>query len=63
MNTTPEEHVEYLFKLHTKTSAKTLVESQIENLDTKMDKFGYTTEDLSKMKFLKSVRELIIKHN
>lgn len=60
---TPQEHVEFLFKQHTKTSAKNLIESQIETLDLKMDKFGYTPDDLAKMKFLKNVRELIIKRN
>ncbi len=59
---TPEEHVEWLFKQHTKTSAKNLIQSQIEILDLKMDKFGFTPDDLAEMKFLRNVRDLIIKH-
>lgn len=63
MSQTPEEHVEFLFKLHNKTSAKNLIESKIENLDIKMDKHGFTPQDLAEMRFLKNVRELIIKRN
>lgn len=59
---TPEEHVEWLFKQHTKLSAKNLIQFQIETLDLKMDKFGFTPDDLAEMKFLRNVRELIIKH-
>jgi len=63
MNQTPEEHVEFLFKQYNKTSAKNIIQSKIDTLDLKMNKKGFTSEDLSELRFLKNVRELIIKRN
>ncbi len=60
---TPEEHVEFLMKHYKKNKleARNLIESQIESLDAKMDKQGYTPSDLEEMRYFKKVRELLIK--
>ena len=57
----PEEHVDFLLNHYKKMDARNIIESKIDTLDNQMDKHGYTTSDLEEMRWLKSVRDLIIK--
>ena len=63
MNTkSPEEHVNFLFNHYKKLEARNIIEAKIDALDHKMYKNGFTPSDLDEMRWLKNVRELIIKH-
>ena len=57
----PEEHVNFLFNHYKKLEARNIIEAKIDALDHKMDKNGFTPNDLDEMRWLKNVRELIIK--
>lgn len=57
----PEEHVDFLLNHYKKMDARNIIESKIDTLDNQMDKHGYTPSDLEEMRWLKSVRDLIIK--
>jgi hypothetical protein len=62
MNTkSPEEHVNFLFNHYKKLEARNIIEAKIDALDHQMDKHGFTSANLEEMRWLKNVRELIIK--
>ena len=50
MNTkSPEEHVNFLFNHYKKLEARNIIEAKIDALDHKMDKNGFTPNDLDEM--------------
>jgi hypothetical protein len=57
----PEEHVNFLFNHYKKLEARNIIQAKIDALDHQMDKNGFTASDLEEMRWLKNVRELIIK--
>ena len=62
MNTqSPEEHVNFLLNHYKKLEARNIIEAKIDALDHQMDKHGFTPANLEEMRWLKNVRELIIK--
>lgn len=56
----PKEYFEVLMTRHTKIQARTIVELKLSQLDIKMSKYGFTTEDLAEERFLKETKKLII---
>lgn len=56
----PKEYFEVLMTRHTKIQARTIVELKLSQLDIKMSKYGFTTEDLAEDRFLKETKKLII---
>ena len=45
---------------HTKTQARAIVESKLSQLEAKMDKYGFTPQDLAEERLLKETKKLII---
>jgi hypothetical protein len=54
------EYFEALISRHTKTQARTIIENKLAQLEAKMEKYGFTPEDLAEERLLKETRKLII---
>ena len=55
-----KEYFEVLMTRHTKMQARAIVESKLSQLEAKMDKYGFTPEDLAEERMLKETKKLII---
>jgi hypothetical protein len=55
-----QEYFEALMTRHTKIQARAIIESKLSQLDAKMNKNGYTAEDLAEERLLKETKKLII---
>ena len=55
-----QEYFEILMTRHTKIQARGIVESKLAQLEAKMDKYGFTPEDLAEERLLKETKKLII---
>ncbi len=45
---------------HTKIQARAIIESKLSQLDAKMNKYGFTPDDLAEERLLKETKKLII---
>ena len=57
---TAQQYFEILMTRHTKIQARGIVESKLTQLEAKMDKYGFTPEDLAEERLLKETKKLII---
>ena len=57
---TPQEYFEVLMSRHTKLQARGIIEHKLIQLDAKMNKYGFTPEDLAEERLLKETKKLII---
>lgn len=55
-----QEYFEALMSRHTKIQARGIVELKLSQLEVKMDKYGFTPEDLAEERLLKETKKLII---
>ena len=55
-----QEYFEALMSRHTKIQARGIVELKLSQLEAKMDKHGFTPEDLAEERLLKETKKLII---
>ena len=55
-----QEYFEALMSRHTKMQARGIVELKLSQLEAKMDKYGFTPEDLAEERMLKETKKLII---
>jgi predicted flavoprotein YhiN len=54
-----EEILDDLLSRHTKLQVRNILESKLLTLDTKMNKYGFTTEDLEEERIYKKAIELL----
>jgi hypothetical protein len=57
---TPQEYFEALMSRHTKMQARGIIEHKLSQLEAKMDKYGFTAEDLAEERLLRDTKKLII---
>ena len=57
---TPQEYYDLLMKRYSKLEARGIIESKLIKLDAKMNKFGFTPDDLAEERLLKETKKLII---
>jgi hypothetical protein len=55
-----QEYFEALMSRHTKIQARGIIEAKLIQLDAKMNKNGFTPEDLAEERLLKETKKLII---
>jgi hypothetical protein len=55
----PEEIVDDLLTRHTKLQVRNIIESHLLALDAKMNKFGFTPDDLEQERIYKQAREIL----
>lgn len=55
-----QEYFETLMTRHTKTQARGIIENKLAQLEAKMDKNGFTPQDLAEERLLKETKKLII---
>jgi ribosome assembly protein YihI (activator of Der GTPase) len=55
-----QEYFEVLMTRHTKIQARAIIESKLSQLDAKMNKYGFTPDDLAEERLLKETKKLII---
>jgi hypothetical protein len=55
-----KEYFETLMTRHTKLQARGIIEAKLIQLDAKMNKHGYTPQDLAEERLLKETKALIL---
>lgn len=55
-----KEYFEALMSRHTKLQARGIIENKLIQLDAKMNKYGFTSDDLAEERLLKETKALIL---